>query len=201
MEGRHCALSRSLARGSWNSKASLRIRESELGRVLAINALAKIGVASKVLPALQSGAPDWPAGVTGSISHSHGHVVVLVAETSVIRGVGIDIELVPPPNICDQLEYVCLHPAEVKQVLNSSELNRALAVTVLFSAKEAIFKCLYPLLNRCLGFLDMECLSMDGDCLIFQLRQSLAPEFPCGYAVGVRFAFSNGFVYTFAQVS
>ena len=53
-----------------------------------------------------SGAPRWPAGVTGSVSHSGSLCVVVVATRERVRGVGVDVEPAEPlerelwPEIC-----------------------------------------------------------------------------------------------------
>src|SRR5918992_2288346 len=69
-----------------------RRREYGTARYCARKALLQIGVpAVPVLPDVD-GAPRWPAGVVGSITHCPGYRAAAVARSSEVFGIGIDAE-------------------------------------------------------------------------------------------------------------
>src|SRR4029079_7138576 len=73
-----------------------RRREFFAGRFYARAAMAQLGMNPIPIAVLPSRAPDWPRGLTGSISHSEDVCVAVVAAHSAFAGVGIDIELSLP---------------------------------------------------------------------------------------------------------
>jgi len=96
--------------------------------------------------------PRWPAGFVGSITHHRGHALAAVARAADYLGVGVDLEAVRAPS-----------PALVRRILRREERaawqdlppeTRDLAFTRLFSAKESLFKALYPHTGVYLGFQD-----------------------------------------------
>ena len=106
----------------------------------------------------QNGAPLWPQGIVGSITHSTTHAAAAIAQDSRLRGLGIDMETVSrvSPAIANkilttpELTTLQCHP-------DPTEKQRLLAL--FFSAKESIYKCLHPLLQCRIGFEDarIEC--------------------------------------------
>ncbi|MFP1130226.1 hypothetical protein [Asticcacaulis sp. W401b] len=72
-----------------NAKSLRRQREFNAGRNIARDLLGDGDVVG-INP--QTGAPVWPLGVVGSISHSRELVAVALAPSSAIAGIGIDIE-------------------------------------------------------------------------------------------------------------
>ncbi|WP_260855907.1 4'-phosphopantetheinyl transferase [Curtobacterium sp. 9128] len=64
--------------------------EFTTGRVLARRALAALGIAAGPVPAARSGAPTWPAGVVGSITHCAGLRACAVGRRDDHAGIGID---------------------------------------------------------------------------------------------------------------
>ncbi|WP_261783846.1 4'-phosphopantetheinyl transferase [Curtobacterium sp. TC1] len=60
------------------------------GRVLGRRALAAIGVWGASIPCTRSGAPVWPAGFVGTITHSIGLRACAVGRRDEFAGIGID---------------------------------------------------------------------------------------------------------------
>ena len=130
-----------------------RRREFSAGRTCARQALRELGCADAPIVHNQNGAPQWPPGIVGSITHSNTYAAAVAAESSRACGLGIDMETVSrvSPAIAGKIltepEQACL-----QQQLNPSAQQRLLALY--FSAKEAIYKCLHPLLLCRIGFED-----------------------------------------------
>ena len=132
-----------------------RQRELAASRRCARKALAVLGIEGFPLLPGPDRAPIWPPGVVGSITHTDGcpggYCGVAVAERRFSGGLGIDAE----PNLPLPAE---LWPA----ILDEAERSDALATDepgiharLVFSAKETIYKALYPTLKRFLEFSDV----------------------------------------------
>jgi len=75
------------------SAVPARVREFAAGRSLARNLMSHRDVHPKSIPAGPGGQPIWPAGITGSISHTASHIGVAVASQDLYQGIGLDIEV------------------------------------------------------------------------------------------------------------
>lgn len=130
-----------------------RLNEFAAGRSCARAALAELGIHDAALPAAEDRQPVWPHGFIGSITHTAGFCAAAVASRTDMRALGIDSERVgaPTPDIwptlCRDEELAWLDSLPVGQ--------RAAAVTLVFSAKEAFYKCQYPLVAEWLDFHDV----------------------------------------------
>jgi 4'-phosphopantetheinyl transferase EntD len=123
--------------------------------LLARRAFARFAIREPELPADGDGVPAWPPGWTGCITHAAGRVAVAVAPRHAVGGVGIDMEAVA--RFHRALEPHLLSPQEIRvQLAASSGAERQVRAAILFCAKEAWFKCQFPLARRRLGFQDAE---------------------------------------------
>jgi len=118
--------------------APKRRREFALGRACAHTALAALGRDAASIGKRENGAPLWPDGVVGSITHTSGYVAALVAKAEHFSGLGLDAERVG--GVTSNL-FPRLFDAEECDALESlDEQSRKLAATLFFSAKEASYK-------------------------------------------------------------
>lgn len=124
----------------------------------------------------ERGMPMWPAGYAGSITHTADRAAAAVVQGG---GIGIDLEL---------LADIRSFPELVDRVALPSE--RDLPAAVVFSAKESVYKCVYPTLRRFLEFTDVE-LEVAGDR--FRVIRGVD-----GLAVCGRFAVTAAYVATAA---
>ena len=99
-------------------------------------------------------APVWPAGCLGSITHTHDLVAAAVIRDSEARGVGIDLE--QRGRVREHLFPRVLTPAERDRMSALAEDARRDLATLVFSAKESVYKALNPLLKRYIGFQEVE---------------------------------------------
>jgi 4'-phosphopantetheinyl transferase EntD len=132
-----------------------RRREFATARGCARAALGRLGLPpAPIVPGLR-GAPQWPAGVVGSITHCAGYRACAVAHDRDIVTIGVDAE---PHDI--------LPDGVLGAVSSSDEQVRLAALTsarpdvcwdrMLFSAKESVYKAWFPLTHRWLGFEDAD---------------------------------------------
>ena len=113
---------------------AVQTRRSEFatGRRCARSALGALGLApAPILPG-QAGAPQWPSGIVGSITHCAGYRAAAVAQTSEVMTIGLDAE--PAQWLPgDVLELVAL-PGERARLRDLAPRRRAPAGTGCFSA-------------------------------------------------------------------
>jgi 4'-phosphopantetheinyl transferase EntD len=130
-------------------------RRAEFGtaRGCAREALARMGFPPMPLLPGPDRAPVWPAGVVGSISHTKGRCGVVVERSPPVRSVGLDIETVRP--LDDGVLAIILTEKERAWLFAEKDAQDDLAILI-FCAKEAYYKCQYPLTRTYLGFKDVE---------------------------------------------
>jgi 4'-phosphopantetheinyl transferase EntD len=153
-----------------------RRREFAAGRACARRALAGLGFEPGPIPSGRDRAPVWPAGVIGSITHCPGYCAAAVARLGDLLGLGIDAEVNRPlPQGVG--EIVC-----TERELAWSEAQDCDAMpwrTVIFSAKESVYKAWQPLTGEWLGYLDAE-LSIDQARGCFEATLLVAPHAALG---------------------
>ncbi|GAA4393316.1 4'-phosphopantetheinyl transferase superfamily protein [Ornithinibacter aureus] len=131
-----------------------RVAEFATGRECARTALREIGVVTSDHPILADphGAPLWPAGVIGSITHTAGWTGAVAARQGTgVRGhrtglasIGLDAEVMAPlPD--GVLDVVATSPERAELHLLDKSHPGTPWDTLLFAAKEATYKAWYPL--------------------------------------------------------
>lgn len=133
-----------------------RQREFLTVRGLAREAMGTIGVSGSAgFPILKGerGAPTWPSGVVGTLTHCDGYRGAAVAPALLVRSVGVDAE--PHDTLPDGVLPAVSLPQE-RAWLGSAEARAADTHLdrVLFCAKEATYKAWFPVTRRWLGFED-----------------------------------------------
>jgi 4'-phosphopantetheinyl transferase EntD len=130
-------------------------RRIEAGTVrwCARQALAKLGQpAGPILPGLR-GAPVWPAGIVGSMTHCAGYRAAALAHSRDVATIGIDAEPHSPlpDGVCDMVASQAERHALAELAAAAPEVCWD---KLLFTAKEATYKAWFPLTQRWLGFQD-----------------------------------------------
>ncbi len=125
--------------------AESRLREHRAGRRLAREALRAAGASEVPILNDAAGAPQWPAGWTGSITHGRGAAAAAVVPASLCPALGIDLEQVA--RVRDTLRKMILSPAEVTALETEWAGREQEFQALVFSAKEAFFKAQWPLLG------------------------------------------------------
>jgi 4'-phosphopantetheinyl transferase EntD len=146
-----------------------RRRDFALGRACARAALARHGIADAAIGRADSGAPVWPQGMVGSITHTHGFAAALVGADAAFRALGIDAERTG--GMSEALAPRLFTAAERALLSSRDEAGRRALATVLFSAKEACYKLLHPLTGWRLDFRQLEVTPGDG---VFTARHAQA---------------------------
>ncbi|MFI8910196.1 4'-phosphopantetheinyl transferase superfamily protein [Streptomyces sp. NPDC053513] len=132
-----------------------RRREFATARLCAHRALAGLGVGAAPLLRGRRGAPAWPAGTVGSITHCAGYRGAAVASATRFLGLGIDAEphAPLPPGV---REEVVFGPEEARLRELAARRPDIAWDRLLFSAKESVYKTWSGYGGAWLGFEEAE---------------------------------------------
>jgi enterobactin synthetase component D len=149
------------------------------GRVCAQQALeALTGDKPGAIPVQPDRAPEWPPGVVGSITHTANYAAALVASDSHYHGIGIDCEVMLSPEHLALQRHICV-PEELEALQAAHrDWTPEQLLTLVFSAKESLFKCLYRHVQKMFGFAAAQVIALERvpQTFIVQLEQDLTPH-------------------------
>ncbi|AMP10777.1 4'-phosphopantetheinyl transferase superfamily protein [Collimonas arenae] len=172
--------------------------EFAAGRYCAMQALKALGYGGReTLPIGQHRAPLWPDGFVGSISHGDGQALAVAAASRDWDGIGIDVERLLDHDAARPLVPYLMTTAELL-IGSAAGMSLERWLTVVFSAKESLFKALYPYVGRYFDFLDAEvrALQPGGDGLTLQLATTLSPQCIKGSRYPIRINYFDNNIVT-----
>lgn len=171
-----------------------RLRSFAHGRYCARRALAGLGIGQVSIGVGESREPLWPPGIVGSITHSTDLAAAAVCRDDVLVGLGID---------CEQADR--LDASVIKRVCRADELAALEKAgfgldhaAVLFSAKESVYKCIWPSVRRFVDFLDVSITLYRDSQRFSAAAASEAIDADLLSSVDGRWALDAGHVYTVA---
>ena len=128
--------------------------EFSQGRSCAHQALAKFKLEAEPIPRnAKTREPCWPEAVRGSITHSGEYAAAAAGLADDVSGIGIDLESLSRVVDFNISRHVCVEKElEWLKTLSPTKANHGLRI--IFSAKESIFKCLFPISKTYLYFKD-----------------------------------------------
>lgn len=133
-----------------SSAVESRQKQYTAGRVLARQAWAELGVPPLALLNDEQRVPRWPEGVVGCITHTHGWCAAAVARAERVAALGVDVEAATQLNV-DLWDRIC-RPEERAWLGAHPQPAAGLLAKAVFSAKESIYKALYPQVRVFLDF-------------------------------------------------
>jgi 4'-phosphopantetheinyl transferase EntD len=128
--------------------------EFRAGRACAREALSRIGIDGWPLIPATTREPQWPADVVGSITHSGAYCAAAVTLGHHCAGIGIDVEA--KGRVGDELAPAVCSRSELASLDKRGSSGRAELLTLIFSAKESVFKAIFPRHRMFLEFNDVE---------------------------------------------
>ena len=170
-----------------------RVEEFAAGRVCARLSLADLGYPPAPLLRDQDRRPAWPPACHGSITHTEGYCAAAVVPDALSAGIGIDVEAAG--RVTEALEARICTPVEVGRLQRMNEARRRMTATVIFSAKEAVFKCQSHLPDALRGFHDVEIDLDEGAFRVLLLRDPPAALGALGFPQG-RYRFERGLIFS-----
>lgn len=133
--------------------------------------------------------PVWPPAIVGAITHVQRLASVAVARRADTRGLGLDIELPMDNERARELLESIAAADEVAHLVRLTGWSSAAVLTLVFSAKETVFKCLFPQVGRYFDFRDASVIDLDlaRGCFSVRLLRPLTPALPAGHLLEGRF--------------
>lgn len=169
------------------------------GRYLAKRCLSALGSTESDVGISQHRAPLWPKGMIGSISHSSNKAICVLSQCDLPeQGIGIDIEQCLTDSTATSIKNTIINEAE-QALITKHDIDFSTGLTVVFSAKESLFKALFPQVRAYFDFLDAEVISMDWENLTFMLKKALTPTLPVGCTFTVQVHRQGKMVRTFVK--
>lgn len=145
-----------------------RQREFTTVRFLARRALRGLGHPPVPLLPNRRGAPQWPEGIVGSMTHCDGYRAAVVARSEGTAALGIDAE--PDAPLPEGVLDTVTLPSERARIASLTAHHPGVSWDrLIFSAKESVFKVWYPLTGRELEFSEAE-IDIDPGEGTFQAR-------------------------------
>jgi enterobactin synthetase component D len=139
-------------------------------------------------------APIWPEGVAGAISHSRDRAMAIAGFSSRFCGIGIDIERFLNEEEARDIAPLALTANE------SHSLGKDIdpfMTGLIFSAKESLFKALYPTVKRFFFFEAAELSDYDeGGAASLRLTTDISGKWRRGTEIPFRFCRFEGFLLT-----
>ncbi|MEU2373704.1 4'-phosphopantetheinyl transferase family protein [Streptomyces misionensis] len=128
-----------------------RRREFAAVRGCARRAMEKLGIPARPVVSGERGAPQWPAGIVGSMTHCDGYCAAALVRATDLASLGIDAE--PHGPLPEGVGPSVFLPAETARLERLAGQRPAVHWDrILFSAKESVYKAWFPLTREWLDF-------------------------------------------------
>ncbi|MFA0812333.1 4'-phosphopantetheinyl transferase family protein [Microbulbifer epialgicus] len=149
------------------------------GRCCAHFALSQLGMPGTKIPIGTNRCPVWPDGIQASITHTAHRALCAASKQS--HGLGIDFEVTMAHQTASEIKPNVVSSREASVLLKSG-LPLEKWLTIAFSAKESLFKALYPAVGKYFDFLDAEIIAMlpEQQKVKFKILRDLSSRVPSG---------------------
>ena len=167
------------------------------GRSCAHQALERFKLEAEPIPRnTKTREPCWPEAVRGSITHSGQYVAAAAGLADDFSGIGIDLESLSRVVDFNISRHVCVEKElDWLKTLSPSMANQGLMI--IFSAKESIFKCLFPISKTYLYFKDATVeIDEDSDEFTFTLSRKCSGITEAGFKHRGRFSIIDKMLLT-----
>lgn len=170
-----------------------RVGEFAAGRACARRGLRELGIKDFALRVGPDRTPLWPPQTTGSITHTSGFCGAVVARRTELAAVGIDAER--RDAVHRRLWPRIALPEEIGWLEGLPPDRAGDMATLLFSAREAFYKCQFALTSEWLDFSDVS-VSIGPGAFQILPRRTLALEALAPPPWGGRYVFERALVLT-----
>jgi enterobactin synthetase component D len=183
---------------AWQVAPPERQRDFRAGRYCAQLALEELGISKCIPNVTEHGAPAWPEGTVGSITHTLGFVSAAAAIRKRCLGLGLDVEPIASLDKAHTLAARAATTSEVFSVMDSAKTDYATAVTLIVAAKHSLYKCLHPQIGgRSFAYLDasVDEAQLPAGRFRARLKVTLSPSWMSGTTVTGQVEVAGDFVY------
>ncbi|ADZ92049.1 4'-phosphopantetheinyl transferase family protein [Marinomonas mediterranea] len=185
--------------GKWVAKRKVSFLA---GRLAVQQLLTHLDLPNMAVLKAEDGSPIWPNGWKGSIAHANDQAIasVLPAQSvaeSRLQGLGLDVENLDKTEIVLETQKMIAVEREVS-LLESVGYDKAVALLMIFSIKESVFKAVYPKYGVYFDFLDAELVSVNrSEEWEVRLTRTLSETFPAGFPLTVKAWVEESRVYSY----
>jgi len=160
---------------SLNKAVIKRQAEYLAGRYVAALALAELGFPDTDIAIGKHRSPIWPDTIVASITHTHASALCTAAFSKDVSCLGVDLETWLRPSLIPDIKNSIISKTE-DSLLRQCDIEFDKAFTLTFSAKESLFKALYPTVGYYFDFMAAEItfLSLKSHRFVLTLRQDLS---------------------------
>ncbi|MFY8298141.1 4'-phosphopantetheinyl transferase family protein [Pseudoalteromonas sp. SS15] len=165
------------------------------GRLCAAQALKALNFEKPIVHTSDDRVPIWPAGTFGSITHTKGIAAAIAGLQDRATSVGIDVEKLMKDSQETKLQTHILRDDEKTQF---HELGKQVThpLSVIFSAKESIYKALYPFVKKYFGFDKAKLIAFSETILTFKIMHNLSKQVQTSLEVNVHYQLIDDLVFT-----
>lgn len=142
--------------------AQKRRYEYVAGRICALKALEQLNIKNFEIKSGPNREPIWPENIVGSISHHQ--EFVLAAASKELKGLGVDIEGIIEVERFENIKSQFITKGEEERF----KIDHVIG-TLIFSAKESLYKALFPTVNEFFGFADAEVIEISDTYAMIKL--------------------------------
>lgn len=178
--------------------AEKRILDFTAGRLCARLVLEELGISGFPLLAAEEGPPLWPAGVIGSITHTDGYSAAVVTRSGKYSGLGLDAERFAA--VGEEVWPLICTPGELARLESLPVGRRPAEAGLVFAAKEAFFKCQYPLAREWIEFEEVEVEVSEPGEFGIRPRRALRALTRTGHTFRGKFCFTDTLVLAAATL-
>ena len=149
------------------------------GRYCAAKALSALGVGDTDVQSGENRVPHWPQEAIGSISHTVGRAVAVSSLGKHCTALGIDCEMLIRSEVTERIYNTIAVPSETT-LLEQLSCSKEWFLTLIFSAKESLYKALYPTVGVFFGFDSAEVLGVSNGEYTIALTRDLNKKWRAG---------------------
>lgn len=169
------------------------------GRIVVKQALSALGlvVAQQQVGIAKDRSPVWPKDIIGSISHTQDFAVCCVIRAAEISLIGVDSELILSASAARSLAAEIHNETELNLMVNAG-FTEAVGTSIIFSAKESLYKALYPVVRCYFGFEQARVSQLDlqRSSLTLTLCRAFASQYGLASNYTIQFSIKGALVHT-----
>ncbi|PCI68856.1 MAG: 4-phosphopantetheinyl transferase [Gammaproteobacteria bacterium] len=149
------------------------------GRYIAHYSLRQLDIDVFDIPSGKDRSPSWPNNISGSITHTNKKAICAVGYSNRCELLGLDLEVWMKPHTVSEIKHLIINDKE-QLVLSTLGWTNEQSLTFAFSAKESLFKALYPKVQKYFNFNDARItfISLENNTFTIQLEKDLSADFP-----------------------
>jgi len=185
---------------SLNKAIDVRKADFLAGRAMLKAAQNLLGLVDAQIGIGENRAPIWPNDRRGSLSHTHGLAASFLTGRQDLS-LGVDVEKIATGNSAKAIRQQVLSQDECEMIDTANDWPQNMLATLVFSAKETLFKALYPQVKSFFGFDAAELKEIPGEGTItLRLRRSLSGGYLSGQVFELNYLTDPEFVMTWLAV-